>query len=236
MAVRRLPILRSMSASCSHAACRAAAAGSRLAPGEPRRVGEGLDPGVELGEDVALVHIDSRGMVDGSGGKGSASLGLAADSRLKSRCRRLGRQKQLNRLPRCASCGRLSAVLRPGNWIRPAGESPVRVKAGEPGSRPRFVVERRRAERGVKSLFGGSKRAGRSATRRESCSLVTSTTGEPSRSCHGEGSIRPTGVPDMPLVGSPRGMGSGTYARPDSGQERPVCAASSAKTARISQW
>ena len=34
-------------------------------------------------------------------------------------------------------------------------------------------------------------RAGRSATRRESCSLVTTTTGEPSRSCHGEGP-RPT--------------------------------------------
>ena len=53
------------------------------------------------------------------------------------------------------------------------GASPTRVIAGEPGSRPRFVAERRRAERGVKSLFGGSKRAGRSATRRESCSLVT---------------------------------------------------------------
>ena len=78
-------------------------------------------------------------------------------------------------------------VLRPENWTRPAGESPVRVIAGEPGSRPRSVAERRRAERGVKSLFGGSKRAGRSATRRESCSLVTFTTGEPSRSCHGEG-------------------------------------------------
>jgi hypothetical protein len=33
------------------------------------------------------------------------------------------------------------------------------------GSRPRFVVERRRAERGVKSLCGGSNRAGRSVKR-----------------------------------------------------------------------
>jgi len=104
-------------------------------------------------------------------------------------------------------------MLRPESWTKPAGASPVRVIAGEPGSRPRFVVERRRAERGVKSLFGGSKRAGRSATRRESCSLVKRTMGEPSRSCHGEGDVRPTGVPEMPLVGSPRGMGSGTYAR-----------------------
>ena len=71
------------------------------------------------------------------------------------------------------------------------GASPTRVKAGEPGSRPRSVAERRRAERGVKSLFGGSKCAGRSAIRRESCSLVTVTTEEPSRSRHGEGSIRP---------------------------------------------
>src|SRR6266550_7596117 len=111
-------------------------------------------------------------------------------------------------------------MLRPGNWTGPAGGSPVRVIAGEPGSRPRSVVERRRAERGVKSLFGGSKRAGRSATRRESCSLVRDTTGEPSRSCHGEGP-RPTYwlVPEMPLVGSPRGTGSGTYARFGSEQE-----------------
>jgi hypothetical protein len=51
--------------------------------------------------------------------------------------------------------------------------SPVPVGVGAPGSRPRFVAERRRAERAVESLFGGSKCAGRSVTRRESCSLVT---------------------------------------------------------------
>ncbi len=56
-------------------------------------------------------------------------------------------------------------TLRPGSWSRPAGESPVRVGTGAPGSRPRFVVERRRAERGVESLFGGSKHAGRSVKR-----------------------------------------------------------------------
>src|SRR5579859_4067937 len=56
-------------------------------------------------------------------------------------------------------------MLRPQDWTKPAGASPARVIAGEPGSRPRFVVERRRAERGVKSLFGGSKRAGRSVKR-----------------------------------------------------------------------
>jgi hypothetical protein len=56
-------------------------------------------------------------------------------------------------------------MLRPESWSRLTGESPVRVGTGAPGSRPRFVVERRRAERGVKSLFGGSKRAGRSVKR-----------------------------------------------------------------------
>lgn len=56
-------------------------------------------------------------------------------------------------------------MLRPGSWIRPAGVSPVPVGTGAPGSRPRFVAEMWRAERGVKSLFGGSKRAGRSLKR-----------------------------------------------------------------------
>jgi hypothetical protein len=60
---------------------------------------------------------------------------------------------------------KLWTVLRPGSWSRPAGGSPARVDTGVPGSRPRFVVERRRAERGVKSLFGGSKHAGRSLKR-----------------------------------------------------------------------
>ena len=62
-------------------------------------------------------------------------------------------------------------VLRSKPWCvleagsRPAGGSPARVGTGAPGSRPRFVAERRRAERGVESLFGGSKRAGRSVKR-----------------------------------------------------------------------
>jgi hypothetical protein len=75
-------------------------------------------------------------------------------------------------------------MVRLGSWIRLAGGSPVRVDAGVPGSRPRFVVERWRAERGVESLFGGSKRVG------WDCSLVIGTSGEPSRSFHGEGHVR----------------------------------------------
>ena len=90
-------------------------------------------------------------------------------------------------------------MLRPASWTGLAGGSPVPVSTGAPGSRPRFVVARRRAKRGVESLFGGSKCAGRSVVRRESCSLVTGTTKEPSRSCHGEGPC-----PSSPGPGSAR--------------------------------
>jgi hypothetical protein len=119
-------------------------------------------------------------------------------------------------------------MLRLENWSRPAGGSPVRVSAGAPGSRPRLVVERRRVERGVESLFGGSKRAGCD------CSLVTFTMGEPSRSCHGEGHVRQSLI-QIGCGGSLRGTGSCTRARSGLGQGRPVCAASSAKTVRISR-
>ncbi|MGH9301706.1 MAG: hypothetical protein ACRD0E_07470 [Acidimicrobiales bacterium] len=163
--------------------------------------------------------------------------GKTVNKRLSEREARLYQQWIANDRRARALLSKMRAVLRPENWTSPAGASPVRVIAGEPGSRPRSVAERRRAERGVESLFGGSKRAGRRTTRSESCSLVTFTTGEPSRSCHGEGP-RPTYwlVPEMPLVGSPRGTGSGTCAWDGSGQERPVWPASSAKTERISQW
>src|SRR5919108_2869760 len=100
-------------------------------------------------------------------------------------------------------------MVRLGSCIRPAGESPVRVGVAAPGSRPRFVVERRRAERGVESLFGGSKRAG------WDCSLVTPTIGEPSRSFHGEGHVRRAGC-EAP-GGSSRGRGTCTWAWSDRG-------------------
>src|ERR1700756_4145295 len=61
--------------------------------------------------------------------------------------------------------GTIAVMVRPESWSRLTGGSPVRVGTGAPGSRPRFVAERRRAERGVESLFGGSKHAGRSIKR-----------------------------------------------------------------------
>ncbi len=56
-------------------------------------------------------------------------------------------------------------MTRPGSWPEPAGERPVRVNTGVPGSRRRFVGEIRRDERGVESLVGGSKHVGRSVER-----------------------------------------------------------------------
>jgi len=102
-------------------------------------------------------------------------------------------------------------MLRPAaSWIRPAGGSPVPVGAGAPGSRPRSGIERSLAERGVKSLFGGSKRAG------WDCSLVTFTVGEPSRSCHGEGHVCQSGSGDR-CGGFLRGTETCTRARSDHG-------------------
>ncbi len=108
--------------------------------------------------------------------------------------------------------GRLyaAAVLRLGSCVRPAGESPVRVSAGAPGSRPRSQGEILGAERGVESLFGGSKRAGCD------CSLVKGTIGEPSRSWRGEGHVRQSWF-RIGCGGSPRGRGSCTRARSDRG-------------------
>ena len=101
-------------------------------------------------------------------------------------------------------------MLRLGSWVRPAGGSPVRVGAGAPGSRPRSLGEILAAERGVESLFGGSKRAG------WDCSLVRNTIGEPSRSFHGEGHVRQSWF-RIGCGGSLRGTETCTRARSDHG-------------------
>ena len=60
----------------------------------------------------------------------------------------------------------MEQMLRPENWNKPTGESPVRVSTGTPGSRPQPESENVQAERGVKSLFiGGSKSVGCSLKR-----------------------------------------------------------------------
>jgi hypothetical protein len=100
--------------------------------------------------------------------------------------------------------------LRLGSWIRLAGGSPVPVGAGAPGSRPRSRGEILAAERGVESLFGGSKRVG------WDCSLVRFTIGEPSRSCHGEGHVRQSWF-RIGYGGSLRGRETCTRVRSDHG-------------------
>src|SRR5215470_13647654 len=111
-------------------------------------------------------------------------------------------------------------MLCPASWSRLAGESPVRVGTGAPGSRPRFVVERRRAERGVESLFGGSKRAGRSIKRTLQPRHIDNGGAEPLMS-------RRRPCPAGPFRGQPagsaRGREGGTRAQSGPEQERPVC-------------
>jgi hypothetical protein len=67
-----------------------------------------------------------------------------------------------------------------------------------PSSRPRFVVEGRRAERGVKSLFGGSKRAG--PVPPGASPAASSHVQRGSRAAHVtvKAHLRPTGVPERP--------------------------------------
>jgi hypothetical protein len=105
---------------------------------------------------------------------------------------------------------RLRPMVRLGSWIRPAGGSPVRVDAGVPGSRPRLDIERCRVERGVESLFGGSRRVG------WDCSLVRETVGELSRSFHGEGHVCQSWF-RIGCGGSLRGRETCTRARFDHG-------------------
>ncbi len=112
--------------------------------------------------------------------------------------------------------------MRPESLTRPAGGSPVRVGTRAPGSRPQLGGENRRAERSVKSLFGGSKSAGRSITRNLQPRQMYNGGAEPLISGR---KPRPAGpVPGVTSAGSLRGRGSGTCSRPDQEQERSVSA------------
>ncbi len=125
-------------------------------------------------------------------------------------------------------------MVRPESWIRPAGVSPVWVGTGAPSSRPRFVGEIWRAERGVKSLFGGSKIAGRSVMRTLQPRHIHNGKAEPLIS-------RRRPCPAGPVPGSARRVSPG-YGRRHvitvwfgTGETR-LPGLCQAKTDRISQW
>ena len=125
-------------------------------------------------------------------------------------------------------------MVRPGSCVRPAGVSPVPVGVGAPGSRPRFVGEIWRAERGVKSLFGGSKSAGRSVMRTFAAS---SDSQWESRAAHVTVKAMSVTLDSEWCGGSLRGKDGGTYSRSGTEQERPVCARLvGQETGRISRW
>ena len=112
--------------------------------------------------------------------------------------------------------------MRPASLTRPAGGSPVRVGRGAPGGRPQRGGENRWAERGVKSLIGGSKSAGRSTTRNLQPRQIYNGGAEPLTSRRRPRPADP--VPGVTSAGSLRGMGSGTCSRPGQEQERSVSA------------
>jgi len=101
-------------------------------------------------------------------------------------------------------------MVRLESWIRPAGVSPVRVIAGEPGSRPQSRGEIPAAERGVESLLeGASARAATAASSdSQSGSRAAHVTAKATSVSPGSGSG---------LGGSLRGRGSCTRARSDHG-------------------
>src|SRR5712692_6732481 len=111
-------------------------------------------------------------------------------------------------------------MLRPESWTSPTGGSPVRVIAGEPGSRPQSEGENPRAERGVKSLFGGSKSAGRSFTRILQPRQIHNEEAEPIMSRRRPGSAGPG--PDFGLLGSSGVRGAARAQGLVTEQERPV--------------
>src|SRR5437870_3442097 len=115
-------------------------------------------------------------------------------------------------------------MVRPESWTRPAGGSPVPVSSGAPGSRPQSRVERVVAERGVKSLYGGSESAGRSIKRTLQPRHIYKGRAEPlisrRRPCPAGKRVR-----EVVAAGSLRGRGGGTCSGSGAEQERPVCAA-----------
>ncbi len=122
-------------------------------------------------------------------------------------------------------------MVRPERRVVLAGESPVRVSAGAPGSRlrPSGEIRPSRAERQKPWKERGANQ--RAATISERSSRVKVSAERclrgPSRSCHGEGNrqhSRPEGMLDLFGV-----SGGGTLGKSNVEQERPYLAAKSGK-------
>ena len=104
----------------------------------------------------------------------------------------------------------------------PAGESPVPVGAGAPGSRPQACTERCLSQSGVSKACATIRERSCRLEQSEVFSLDKKTMGEPSRSFHGEGHVF-RGRNRMRRRGkTPRGMGTCRQERRDAELERPV--------------
>ena len=105
----------------------------------------------------------------------------------------------------------------------PAGESPVPVSAGAPGSRPQASARDPAAQAGCQKPLR-REQVTRAATSSEACSLDRFTIREPSRSCHGEGNIcAPVRRCTCASLGGV--WGAARVTRRSAEHERPVCAA-----------
>jgi hypothetical protein len=124
-----------------------------------------------------------------------------------------------------------AAMVRPERRVVLAGESPVRVSAGAPGSRlqPGGEIRPSRAECRKPLKERGANRG--AATISERNSLVTFSAerclGGPSRSYHGEGNRQQSG-PER-LLDLSGVAGGGTLGQSNAEQERPYLAAKSGK-------
>src|SRR5919109_4728604 len=123
-------------------------------------------------------------------------------------------------------------MVRPERRDFLAGERPVRVSAGAPGSRPQSREEIPGTQAGRRKPVAGQGARERAATLSERCSLVIFSAerclGGPSRSYHGEGNRQHSEIPDgvLDLSGV---AGGGTFLKKIAEQERPSPAASSGK-------
>jgi integrase-like protein len=120
-------------------------------------------------------------------------------------------------------------MVRPERRVLLAGESPVRVSARAPGSRPQPKAEMPPARAGRQKPVKEQGAKKRAATSSERCSLVRLSSerswGGPSRSCHGEGNRQQPG--QERLLDHPGVEGGGTFRKKSAEQERPNLAAQS---------